>query len=58
MAQRNLQRWVQKVVAKPANPKLYAKARAIVKARVKKWPSAYASGQLVQQYKKMGGKYK
>jgi len=45
-------------MAKPANPKLYARARAMVKARVKKWPSAYASGQLVQQYKKMGGKYK
>lgn len=45
-------------LSKPANPKLYAKAKAIVKARVKKWPSAYASGQLVQQYKKMGGKYK
>ena len=44
-------------MSKPSNPKLYAKARAIVKARVKKWPSAYASGQLVQQYKKMGGKY-
>lgn len=43
---------------KPADPKLYARARAIVKARVKKWPSAYASGQLVQQYKRMGGKYK
>ena len=43
---------------KPTNPKLYARARAMVKARVKKWPSAYASGQLVQQYKKMGGKYK
>jgi len=45
-------------LSKPANPKLYARARAIVKARVKKWPSAYASGQLVQQYKKMGGTYK
>ena len=45
-------------MAKPTNPKLYKRAMAIVKARVKKWPSAYASGQLVQQYKKMGGKYK
>ena len=45
-------------MAKPANPSLYAKAKAIVKKRVKKWPSAYASGQLVQQYKRMGGKYK
>ena len=45
-------------MAKPANPSLYARAKAIVKARVKKLPSAYASGQLVQQYKRMGGKYK
>lgn len=45
-------------MAKPANPALYARAKAIVKKRVKKWPSAYASGQLVQQYKKMGGTYK
>ena len=43
---------------KPTNPKLYARAKAIVKARVKKWPSAYASGQLVQQYKKMGGTWR
>ena len=41
----------------PKNKKLYARAKAIVKARVKKWPSAYASGQLVRQYKKMGGTY-
>jgi len=45
-------------LSKPTNPSLYAKAKAIVKSRVKKWPSAYASGQLVQQYKKMGGRYK
>jgi len=45
-------------VSKPTNPTLYARAKAIVKGRVKKWPSAYASGQLVRQYKKMGGKYK
>lgn len=44
-------------MATPKNKKLYARAKAIVKARVKKWPSAYASGQLVQQYKKMGGTY-
>lgn len=44
-------------MATPKNKKLYAQAKKIVKARVKKWPSAYASGQLVQQYKKMGGTY-
>lgn len=39
----------------PTDPKLWAKARARVKARVAVWPSAYASGQLVQEYKRMGG---
>ena len=29
-----------------------------MKSRVKAWPSAYASGQLVTEYKRMGGKYK
>ena len=42
---------------KPTNPALYAKIKATVKARVKKWPSAYASGQLVRQYKAAGGGY-
>lgn len=37
---------------------LYMKARDKVKKRVKVWPSAYASGQVVTEYKKMGGKYK
>jgi len=36
---------------------LYIKARDKVKKRVKVWPSAYASGQVVTEYKKMGGKY-
>ena len=35
-------------MAKPTNPKLYKRAMAIVKARVKKWPSAYASGAVVR----------
>ncbi|MGB0958272.1 MAG: DUF5872 domain-containing protein [Litorivicinus sp.] len=42
----------------PTDPAKYARARAKVKARVKKWPSAYASGQVVQEYKRMGGKYR
>ena len=37
---------------------LYMKAREKVKNRVKVWPSAYASGQVVTEYKKMGGTYK
>ncbi len=45
-------------MAKPNNPKLYARIKAKVKARVKKWPSAYASGQLVREYKAEGGTYR
>ena len=40
-----------------ANKKLYSSVRAMVKRRVKVWPSAYASGQVVQEYKRRGGKY-
>lgn len=42
----------------PADPDLWAKAKRRVKARVDVWPSAYASGQLVQEYKRMGGEFK
>ena len=45
-------------MAKPNNPKLYARIKAKVKAMVKKWPSAYASGQLVREYKAEGGTYR
>ena len=41
----------------PVNIKLYNRVKSIVKRRVKRWPSAYASGQLVRMYKKKGGKY-
>lgn len=37
---------------------LYIKIRNKVKNRVKVWPSAYASGQVVSEYKKAGGRYK
>jgi ABC-type molybdate transport system substrate-binding protein len=37
----------------PTDPKIYAKATEMVKARVSRWPSAYASGQLVIMYKKL-----
>jgi len=36
---------------------LYRRERAKVKSRVRVWPSAYASGQLVQSYKRAGGRY-
>lgn len=41
-----------------ANPALYRKAKAKAKRKFDVFPSAYASGFLVQEYKRMGGKYK
>ena len=41
----------------PTKPELYARIKAKVKRTVKKWPSAYASGQLVREYKAAGGGY-
>jgi len=41
----------------PTNKKLYAAALRYVKSKAKVWPSAYASGQVVKRYKRMGGKY-
>ena len=42
---------------KPVNPELYEKVKKEAKSKFKAWPSAYASGWLVQQYKRKGGKY-
>jgi hypothetical protein len=42
----------------PIDKKLYEKVKTQIKKRVKIWPSAYASGQLVTEYKRQGGKYK
>ena len=41
----------------PVNKKLYSQVLKKVKAKAKVWPSAYASGRVVQEYKKLGGKY-
>ena len=41
-----------------ANPSLYRKAKAKAKAKFDIYPSAYANGWMVQEYKRMGGKYK
>jgi hypothetical protein len=38
---------------RPTYPGLYAKSTAIIKKRVSRWPSAYASGQVVQKYKEL-----
>ena len=42
---------------KPLDPALYEEVRESVKSRVKVWPSAYASAQVVQEYKRRGGRY-
>ena len=41
-----------------ANPSLYRKAKAKAKAKFDVYPSAYANGWMVQEYQRMGGKYK
>ena len=41
----------------PSDPALYARVQASVKQGVKRWPSAYASGLVVQRYKAAGGQY-
>lgn len=43
--------------ARPLDPDLYERATRQVKARVRRWPSAYASGLVVQAYKAAGGQY-
>lgn len=40
-----------------ANPSLYRKAKAKAKAKFDVYPSAYANGWMVQEYKRMGGTY-
>lgn len=42
----------------PTNKRLYANVKAEAKRRFKVYPSAYANGWLVREYKKRGGKYK
>ena len=44
--------------AKPTNMALYNRVKAEAKRKFKVWPSAYASGWLVQEYKRRGGKYR
>lgn len=41
----------------PTNKRLYNSIKNKIKKRAKVWPSAYASGQLVREYKSKGGKY-
>jgi len=41
-----------------ANPSIYARAKAKAKRKFSVYPSAYANSYMVQEYKRMGGKYK
>jgi hypothetical protein len=41
----------------PTNKKLYEKVKEEAKKKFKVWPSAYASGWLVKEYKRRSGKY-
>lgn len=41
----------------PSDPALYAQVKSEIKERYEVWPSAYASGALVQEYKRRGGGY-
>lgn len=42
----------------PTNMELYNRVKAAAKAKFDVYPSAYANGWLVQEYKRRGGKYK
>lgn len=42
---------------RPANPRLYAQVKAAAKRKFDVYPSAYANGWVVQEYKRRGGKY-
>lgn len=42
----------------PTNAALYARVKAEAKRKFAVFPSAYASGWLVREYKRRGGKYR
>jgi len=42
----------------PIDKNLYSKIKSEAKSKFTVWPSAYASGWLVKEYKRRGGKYK
>lgn len=42
----------------PIDKKLYNRVKNAAKKKFKVWPSAYASGWVVKEYKRRGGKYK
>lgn len=42
----------------PIDKALYARVKAEAKSKFDKYPSAYANGWLVKEYKRRGGKYR
>lgn len=42
----------------PTDKALYARVKAAAKKKFDVYPSAYANGWVVQEYKRRGGKYK
>ena len=54
-------RKTKKVSTVPSNvvdKKIYIAAKRFIKKKAKVWPSAYASAQVVQEYKRRGGRYR
>ena len=54
-------RKTKKTITVPSNvldKKIYIAAKRFIKKKAKVWPSAYASAQVVQEYKRRGGTYK
>ena len=53
-------RKTKKTISVPSNvldKKIYIAAKRFIKKKAKVWPSAYASAQVVQEYKRRGGRY-
>lgn len=42
----------------PTNPALYSRVKSEAKKKFKVYPSAYANGWLIKEYKKRGGGFK
>lgn len=54
-------RKTKKTISVPSNvldKKIYIAAKRFIKKKAKVWPSAYASAQVVQEYKRRGGRYR
>ena len=58
MAAKKKKKTKKKKGATTKNPSLYARVKAAAKKKFKVYPSAYANGWLVREYKKRGGGYR